>query len=117
MSAAKSVARGVGTTIKWLVFAVFALVAIIIVVAVIGLGKAANDANVQSASVTSHISEIHLGMTRPQVKAILGKPDSTQHSETAGLGTDDEWYYGTLSTKGNYQFVFQNGVLTAKNRY
>jgi outer membrane protein assembly factor BamE (lipoprotein component of BamABCDE complex) len=117
VSAAKSVARGIGKTIKWLVFGVFAFVAIIIVVAVIGLGRASNDANTQSANVSAHISEIHLGMTRSQVRAILGKPDSTQHSETAGLGTDDEWYYGTLSAKGSYQFVFQNGKLSAKNRY
>jgi outer membrane protein assembly factor BamE (lipoprotein component of BamABCDE complex) len=113
---ARAVARGVGRTVKWLVIACFALVAVIIVVAVIGIGKEANDSDTQSANVKSHLSQVHLGMTRPEVRAILGKPDSTQHMESSGF-KDDTWYYGTLSASGSYQFVFENGKLTAKNRY
>lgn len=116
MSAVKSVARGVGQTIKWLMITIFAIVAIIIVLAVVGLGKASNDADTQSGNVTAHISEIQMGMTRADVRAIIGKPDSTQHMDSGGL-VDDTWYYGTLSSKGSYQFVFTNGRLTAKNRY
>lgn len=113
---AGAIFRGAGKTIKWFVILVFAILAIIIVVAVIGLGKASNDANSQSKTVAKHIKEIHLGMTRAQVRGIVGKPDSTQHFESNGL-KDDTWYYGTLSTKGSFQFVFTNGRLTAKNRY
>lgn len=112
----KAVARGIGTTIKWLVIAVFALVAVIIVAAVVGLGKAASDADTQSTNVSAHISEIQLGMTRPEVRAIVGKPDSTQHMESGGT-VEDLWYFGTLSSKGSYQFVFEDGRLTAKNQY
>jgi hypothetical protein len=112
----KAVARGIGQTIKWLMIGVFALVAVIIVVAIVGLGKAASDADTQSSSVSAHITEIHLGMTRAEVRAIVGAPDSKQHMESGG-SSEDLWYYGTLSSKGSYQFVFDNGRLTAKNQY
>jgi outer membrane protein assembly factor BamE (lipoprotein component of BamABCDE complex) len=113
---AKGVARGIGKTIKWLIIVLVGIVALVIVLAIIGLGKASNDADSQSKKVTAHLSQIKLGMTRTQVKAIVGKPDSTQRMVTSGL-VDDTWYYGTLSAKGSYQFVFENGKLTAKNRY
>jgi outer membrane protein assembly factor BamE (lipoprotein component of BamABCDE complex) len=111
-----AVARGVGKTIKWFVIACFSLIVILIAVAIVGLGVAANDSDKQATNVAAHISEIHMGMTRPEVRAILGKPDSTQHLESGGL-VSDMWYYGTLSTKGSYQFAFDNGVLTSKNRW
>lgn len=113
---ARAVARGVGQTIKWIVISLVLLIAIIIVVALIGLGKEASDADKQATNVSAHISEIKLGMTRAEVRAILGKPDSTQHFESGG-SSDDTWYYGTLSSKGSYQFAFENGRLRAKNRY
>jgi outer membrane protein assembly factor BamE (lipoprotein component of BamABCDE complex) len=112
-----NVLKGIGKTIKWILILGALLIVVIVVIAIFSLGKAGNDADKQSANVTAHLSQIRLGMTETQVKAILGKPDSTQRSQTAGLGTMDEWYYGTLSAKGSYQFSFTNGKLEAKNRY
>lgn len=113
---ARAVARGVGHTIKWIVISAFALIVIIVVVALVSLGKASSNADKQSSRVAAHIQQVHLGASKAQVRAILGKPDSTQRMVTSGL-VDDTWYYGTLSAKGSWQFVFVNGRLTAKNRY
>lgn len=116
MSATRTVARGVGKTIKWFVIACFSLIVVGIVVAIVGVGMAASDSEQQATNVSAHISQIHIGMTRAQVRAIIGAPDSTQHLESSGL-VSDMWYYGSLSTDGSYQFAFDNGVLTSKNRW
>jgi acyl-CoA reductase-like NAD-dependent aldehyde dehydrogenase len=60
------------------------------------------------------------GLTEWQVRAILGKPDHTQHIAVTGL-TEDYWYYGGFAAGDysgpTYQLVFQSGVLTGANRY
>lgn len=107
------VARGVGATIKWVVIVLVGLVALVVVVAIVGLGKASSDADKQSAAVSKRISEVHVGMTRSQVRAVIGKPDSATTTTTNGL-RDDLWSYGSLSTKRSYILEFQNGTLTNK---
>lgn len=116
MSAVVKTGRVIGKVVKWFLAIAALLVAIIIVVAIVGLGKAANNADKQSTNVAAHVNQVQLGMTEAQVRSILGKPDSKQHMVSSGL-VSDEWYYGTLSTKGSWQFAFDNGRLTAKNQY
>ena len=103
----------------------------VVLVGVISAGKSLNDADNTSARVSQHISEVSYGMSTDEVRAILGKPDSTQEMNSAGTElpagpggpitipgeSNVEWYYGTLSSKGTWQLSFTNGRLDSKNRY
>lgn len=60
--------------------------------------------------------KVSMGETEGPIRALLGKPDSTQSQDIDGQ-TSVYWYYGTLSTKGTWQLVFSDGRLIAKNRY
>lgn len=47
---------------------------------------------------------------------IGAKSESTQTTSVSG-STMDCIYYGVISTKGTYQFCFNNGALESKSRY
>jgi hypothetical protein len=105
----------VGGTIKWALIAGALVIVAVIIAAIVGLGKGVSEANKTAARIAPLVGKVHLGASESRLRALLGKPDSTQTASDA-LGKTDYWYYGTLSTKGSYQFVFTNGRLTAKNR-
>ena len=108
--------RTAGAFVKWAtIIGVLAIVAVVIV-AIVGLGKGVQSANKTAARVAPKFAHVRIGETETQLRTLLGKPDSSQTEVVSGAHTD-YWYYGTISTKGGYQFVFSNGKLTAKNRY
>lgn len=109
--------RFVGGTIKWLLILGVLVIVAVVIVAIVGLGKGVAHGDKTYARVTPLMVHVHVGETRAQVRAQLGKPDSTQSSQTAGEA-DVYWYYGVLSGKDafGWQLVFTNGKLTAKNR-
>lgn len=108
----------VGGTIKWTLMIGALLIVVVIIVAIVGLGKGVSNANKEAARLKPLMPKVAIGWTETQVKHLLGKPDSTDSSTVAGLGTSIDWYYGTLATKGgNWQLVFQDGRLSEKNHY
>jgi hypothetical protein len=112
----RGVFRLVGGTIKWaLILGALVIVAVIIVV-IVAIGKGVNDANKEAARVAPLMVKVTIGEREAPIKALLGKPDSTQSTNVAGQA-ETYWYYGTLSTKGTWQLVFAAGRLTAKNRF
>jgi hypothetical protein len=109
-------ARGFGKAVKWAILAAAGLIVVGVVIAIVGVGKGVHDANKTAARVAPLMGQVHLGANEASVKALLGKPDSTQ-SDVSSLGRTDYWYYGTLASKQSFQLVFENGRLRAKNSY
>lgn len=69
-----------------------------------------------SAQVTkAKVKKVELGDSKKSVRALLGKPENTDHTEVEGI-KNDCWYYGVLAEK-SWQFCFTNGKLESKNRY
>lgn len=68
-----------------------------------------------SKQATKNVNKVKLGMSKQQVKQILGKPQDTQVMQSAGSQSEC-WYYGTLAEK-QHQLCFENGKLESKNRY
>jgi predicted small secreted protein len=66
-------------------------------------------------AVAAHWQEIHYGMSKDEVTALIGTPDDSQHMESQGYSSDCI-YYGSLSLT-SYQFCFENGSLDSKNQY
>jgi outer membrane protein assembly factor BamE (lipoprotein component of BamABCDE complex) len=54
--------------------------------------------------------KVKLGMTKQQVRSIMGKPRDKQVFRSE-YGRDDTWYYGT------WQLSFTDNSLESKNRY
>jgi outer membrane protein assembly factor BamE (lipoprotein component of BamABCDE complex) len=84
-------------------------------IATFSVGKSLDDSAKSGKAATASMSQVRLGMTRAQVEAILGKPDSDQ-SMTSSYDTSSCIYYGTLSDD-DWQLCFTNGSLDSKNRY
>lgn len=57
------------------------------------------------------VAAIPLGTSLDSVKSKLGKPDSYQVSQSAGLGKQEYLYYG------QWQLAFSDGELESKNKY
>lgn len=69
-----------------------------------------------SAQVTrAKVKKVKLGDSKKEVRAQLGKPESSDRMEVEGT-TMDCWYYGVLAER-SWQFCFDNGKLSSKNRY
>lgn len=69
-----------------------------------------------SAKVTkAKVKKIQLGDSKKRVRKVLGKPENTDRQEVEGL-TMECWYYGVLADR-SWQFCFDNGKLSSKNRY
>lgn len=104
----------IGGFFKWLAISVGVLVGIIILIVVVAIGTAGSDSDKSSAQVTkADYRQIHHGMTKADVLALVGKPESKTSTSVSGL-TMDCWDYGVLSTNGTYQFCFSNGKLDSK---
>lgn len=117
MAVVGSVLRGTGKAIKWLLILGALLVVIIIVVIAVSLGSASDESEQSSKQVgAAKFAQVHRGMAKPELRTLLGKPESTDYQEVQGL-TMECWYYGVLSQSGSYQFCFENGKLASKSRY
>jgi outer membrane protein assembly factor BamE (lipoprotein component of BamABCDE complex) len=69
-----------------------------------------------SAQVTAKkVKEVKLGDSKKEVRAALGKPENTDRMESEGM-TMECWYYGVLADR-SWQFCFDDGKLSSKNRY
>lgn len=69
-----------------------------------------------SAQVTkAKVDKVKIGDSKKRVRKILGKPESTDKQEVEGL-TMECMYYGVLADR-SWQFCFENGKLSSKNRY
>ena len=100
----------------------------LLVVLVIGISVIARDwaawaarqATTRRRAIGSPRSgrKVQVGMSESDVKAIVGKPDDTTHSESSdfegGTDTYDSWMYGTLSGSTTYSVDFLNGVVESK---
>jgi outer membrane protein assembly factor BamE (lipoprotein component of BamABCDE complex) len=109
--------RALGKTIKWaLILGALLVVAIVIAVA-ISLGNAASKSDKSSRQVSAaKFAQIKTGWSKTRLRALIGKPESTDFQQVAGLRMEC-WYYGVLSSTRSYQFCFANGKLDAKSRY
>lgn len=58
----------------------------------------------------SRISDVKFGMSKDEVRELLGTPSNDQSMNSAGM-TMDMWYYG------DYQISFTNGKVDSINRY
>ena len=56
------------------------------------------------------IRKVQIGMHKPQVLAIMGKPRDRQIMQTAGMKSEYLDY-------GSWQLTFTDGVLDSKNKY
>ena len=114
-SKAGKVGRGIGKTIKWILLSFCLIVVIFIIIAIASVGNAVNNSTSNASHVTvAKYAAIHDGMTITQVESLIGvKPDSTT-SSVIDSTTYTEIYYGTLSTKGTYDFSFVNNRLQTK---
>jgi outer membrane protein assembly factor BamE (lipoprotein component of BamABCDE complex) len=56
------------------------------------------------------VRQVKLGMSRPEVRTIMGPPRSKQTMRSE-FGRSDYWYYGT------WQITFDHGKVDSKNRY
>jgi SmpA / OmlA family len=76
-----------------------------------GAAKDLDDmAGENDASYKAKMRQVTLGMSKADVRALLGKPRDKQVMRTE-YGRDDTWYYGS------WQLSFENGSLTSKNRW
>lgn len=62
-------------------------------------------------ALNREVATIPLGASVDSVRGQLGKPDSFQVSQTAGLGKSEYLYYG------QWQLAFTNGKLESKSKY
>jgi outer membrane protein assembly factor BamE (lipoprotein component of BamABCDE complex) len=109
--------RGLGKALKWTLLLGGLLVLVIVIVAVVSLGSASNDSEKSAKQVgPAKYRQAHQGMTKPELRALLGKPESTDETSVSGLNMEC-WYYGILAQSGSYQFCFSNGKLDSKSRY
>jgi outer membrane protein assembly factor BamE (lipoprotein component of BamABCDE complex) len=78
------------------------------------LEKASDDlddmAGENDVKYRAHMKQVELGMTKEQVRGLLGKPRDTQVMRS-DYGRMDTWYYGS------WQLSFTDGVLDGKNRW
>jgi outer membrane protein assembly factor BamE (lipoprotein component of BamABCDE complex) len=109
--------RGLGKALKWTLLLGGLLILIIVIVTVVALGNASNDSEKSAKQVgPAKYRQAHQGMTKPQLRTLLGKPESTDETTVSG-STMECWYYGILAQSGSYQFCFSNGKLDSKSRY
>jgi len=112
MSAEEAV-RTTWRSIKTLALAAVALGAIVLVIAITHRGGPSSG---DEKHATANLSSVKLGMVEPQIRQILGAPDSIQRSETDG-GDKDTWQYHALGAHGaSYRFVFDHGRLATMTR-
>lgn len=117
MAVLGSVVRGTGKAIKWLLILGALLVVVVVIVIVVSLGSASDKSEQSSKQVgPTKFAQIHTGMKKPELRRLLGKPESTDFQEVEGLRMEC-WYYGVLAESGSYQFCFQNDKLSSKSRY
>ena len=80
--------------------------------------KGVREEGQKNAISRSDAARVKKGMSRREVVEILGKPRDTQTSEDE-LGKTTYLYYNVKGGGGalnQWQFVFENGKLRAKNR-
>lgn len=87
----------------------------LVVIALVGLlWYGSHLTREQNDKVQSNLSSIYMGESVGDVVFTLGEPDKRQHSETTFDGVvsrSDYLYYG------DWQFAFDDGKLTSKNKY
>ena len=57
------------------------------------------------------IKQVQLGMSKSEVRQIMGQPPRDKQKMESEYGTSEMWYYGS------WQLSFDDGKLTAKNKY
>jgi outer membrane protein assembly factor BamE (lipoprotein component of BamABCDE complex) len=79
-----------------------------------------NENSKSDGEVSQLMSDVRLGMSQGEVRAILGEPNHKQQMNTEGYRSDC-WYYGST---GSWQLCFDTGLmedhplqLTSKNHY
>jgi hypothetical protein len=94
---------------------------------------AKKDAKDAPPKWVGHMNEVRIGMSQSEVKAILGKPDDTDSTETSVPDFDadtmkttektlvmDNWTYGDMFSDADgddvWMLSFQDGKLDSKSR-
>lgn len=109
--------RALGKTIKWSLIVGALLVVVLIIAIAVNLGNAGNKSDKSSRQVSAaKFAHVKNGWSMARLKALVGKPESTDFQQVTGLKMSC-WYYGVLSSNGSYQFCFENGRLASKSRY
>jgi hypothetical protein len=110
--------------LKGCLIAVVAGVVVVVGIVVL-LGAGANEVSksidreqAKNSITNKQARAIALGTRRKAVVSALGKPRSTQESENEGLGHSGCIYYNVRGDQAfsQWQFCFDNGRLTGKNR-
>jgi outer membrane protein assembly factor BamE (lipoprotein component of BamABCDE complex) len=106
-----------GRTVKWALILGALVIVILVIVALVSLGNAGQKSEKSARQVSpAKYAAVKQGMRKSQVRAILGRPESTDQTQVSGL-TEECWYYGVLAASATYQFCFSNGRLDVKARY
>jgi outer membrane protein assembly factor BamE (lipoprotein component of BamABCDE complex) len=63
-----------------------------------------------NAQYRDKIKQVKIGMSKAEVRAIMGRPRDVQKFEST-YGNSESWYYGS------YQLNFEAGKLESKNKY
>jgi outer membrane protein assembly factor BamE (lipoprotein component of BamABCDE complex) len=65
-----------------------------------------NDSNYRA-----QMKQVKLGMSKDDVRSIMGSPPRDKQRMKSEYGTTEMWYYGS------WQLSFTDGVLDSKNKY
>jgi len=107
----------VGKLVKWTLILGSLIIVVVIVISIVGIGSAVNKSDKSSAQVDpAAFSALSMGTSASTVRRMFGGPESTNTTSVAGF-SETCWMYGVLAAKGSYEFCFQHGKLTVKNRF
>ncbi len=104
----------------WLRAIIIIFLLMVMVAAASGGSNTTNTSNTNTSSSTSVVTKenydkIEKGMTKEQVKTILGDPTSISENEIPGVGTTELNHYQEPLTFIAIDIYFQNGKVYMKN--
>ena len=112
---AKGTGPEVGKLVTWTI--ILGVLVVVIVISILGIGSVINKSDKGSARVDpATFSALSIGAPASTVRRIWGAPESTSTTSAAG-SSETCWTYGVLPARGSYEFCFQHGKLTVKNRF
>ena len=60
--------------------------------------------------------QVRRGVTRDELRALVGKPEAAGSSDVEGVEIDC-WYYGVVGATGAFQFCFADDSLVSRFRF
>lgn len=112
---ARGTARAANRLVTWTL--IVGVLVVVIVFSIVGIGSVVSKTDGGSARVDpATFSALSMGAPASTVRRIWGAPKSISTTSAAGF-SETCWMYGVLAARGSYEFCFQHGKLTVKNRF